>query len=81
MVCGKPLYFFQNHSGSTALPLSFRCMYLQCTNIHVHTKKVASNPKIPQLPPLDFANCSLNANERLQILFSFLGRHNNFYTG
>ena len=31
MVCGKPLYFFQNHSGFTALPLSFRCMYLQCT--------------------------------------------------
>ena len=22
--------FFQNHSGFTALPLSFRCMYLQC---------------------------------------------------
>ena len=26
-------------------------------------------------------NCSLNANEQLQILFSFLRRHNNYYTG
>ena len=37
MVPGKPLHtvFFQNHSGFTALPLSFRCMYLQC---RVHQK-------------------------------------------
>ena len=34
MVYGKPLYFFQNHSGFTALPLSFRCMYLQCRQDH-----------------------------------------------
>ena len=29
MVCGKPLYFFK----ITALPLSFRCMYLQCKEL------------------------------------------------